>query len=131
MIEFRWDAYGQRRTSWRSPFAGSLFGAVCPARATGAALVMPCANTEAMNAHLAEISEHVSPGAHTILVLEGAGWHGSANLFVPPDISLLPLPPYSQELNPVEKLWQFLRQNSLANRSSKATTPSSVPVATP
>jgi hypothetical protein len=54
-----------------------IFGAVCPARATGAALVMPHANTEAMNAHLAEISLHVASGAHAILVLDGAGWHSS------------------------------------------------------
>ena len=97
-------------------FAGSLFGAVCPARATGAARVMPYANTAAMNAHLAEISAHVSPGAHALLVLDGAGWHSSTDLVVPPNISLLPLPPYSPELNPVENLWQFLRQSNLANR---------------
>ncbi len=93
-----------------------LFGAVCPARATGAALVMPHANTEAMNAHLAEIARTVSPGAHALLVLDGAGWHGAAGLIVPPNVSLLALPPYSPELNPVENVWQFLRQNHLANR---------------
>lgn len=93
-----------------------IFGAVCPARRIGAALVMPYANTEAMNAHLAEISGHVSPGAHALLVLDGAGWHSSTDLIIPPNISLLPLPPYSPELNPVENLWQFLRQNTLANR---------------
>ncbi len=54
-----------------------IFGAVCPARRTGAALVMPYANTEAMNAHLAEISGQVSPGAHALRVLDGAGWHSS------------------------------------------------------
>lgn len=93
-----------------------LFGAVCPARATGAALVMPYANTEAMNAHLAEIARTVSPGAHALLVLDGAGWHGAGGLTVPPNITLLTLPPYSPELNPVENIWQFLRQNHLANR---------------
>jgi transposase len=93
-----------------------IFGAVCPGRATGAALVMPHANTEAMNAHLAEISSHVTPGAHAILVLDGAGWHSSKSLVVPQNITLMPLPPYSPELNPVENLWQYLRQNHLANR---------------
>lgn len=94
-----------------------IFGAVCPARATGAALVMPCVNTGAMNAHLAEISQHVSPGAHALLILDGAGWHNSGGLVVPPNITLMPLPPYSPELNPVENLWQYLRQNHLANRA--------------
>lgn len=93
-----------------------IFGAICPARATGAALVMPYANTGAMSAHLAEISRHVSPGAHAILVFDGAGWHSSKELVVPANITLLTLPPYSPELNPVENVWQFLRQNHLANR---------------
>ena len=93
-----------------------IFGAVCPARATGAALVMPHANTEAMNAHLAEISRNVASGAHALLVLDGAGWHSSKSLAVPENVTLLPLPPYSPELNPVENLWQYLRQNKLSNR---------------
>ena len=93
-----------------------IFGAVCPARATGAALVMPYANTGAMSDHLAEIARHVSPGAHAILVVDGAGWHSSRDLVVPANITLLTLPPYSPELNPVENIWQFLRQNHLANR---------------
>ena len=52
-----------------------LFGAVCPARGVGAALVLPFVNTEAMNLHLAEISTQVTPGAHAVLTLDGAGWH--------------------------------------------------------
>ena len=69
-----------------------------------------------MNAHLAEIGRHVSPGAHAILVIDGAGWHSSRDLVVPTNITLLTLPPHSPELNPVENVWQYLRQNRLANR---------------
>ena len=65
-----------------------LFGAVCPARRTGAAVVMPEANIAAMEAHLAEIGRRVSPGAHAVLVLDGAGWHSSPRLRVPDNISL-------------------------------------------
>lgn len=90
-----------------------LFGAVCPARGAAAGLVVPFVNTEAMNAHLAEISRSVAPGAHTVLVLDGAGWHGSTALVVPDNLSLLTLPPYSPELNPVENVWQYLRANWL------------------
>ena len=72
-----------------------LFGAVCPGRGTAAGLVLPFVNTAAMNAHLAEIARTVEPGAHAILVLDGAGWHSSKTLAVPDNISLLPLPPYS------------------------------------
>jgi transposase len=77
---------------------------------------MPHVNTEAMNAHLAEISRHVATAAHALLILDGAGWHNSKSLVVPDNITLMPLPPYSPELNPVENLCQYLRQNNLANR---------------
>jgi hypothetical protein len=93
-----------------------LFGAVCPERSTGAAVVMPEVNTEAMEAHLAEISRNVSPGAHAVLVLDGAGWHSSPRLRVPDNVSLLPLPRYAPELNPVENVWEYLRQNWLSHR---------------
>jgi hypothetical protein len=94
-----------------------LFGAVCPARRTGAALVLPHVSAEAMNAHLAEISTQIAAGAHAVLVLDGAGWHQEGTrLRLPPNISLLRLPPYCPELNPVENVWEFLRANQLSNR---------------
>jgi transposase len=70
-----------------------------------------------MNLHLAEISTQIAPGAHAVVTLDGAGWHQQGGtLRIPDNISLLPLPPYSPELNPQENIWQFLRQNYLANR---------------
>ncbi len=75
---------------------------------------MPFVDTPAMNAHLAEIARTVAPGAHAVLVLDGAGWHGGNDLVVPDNVSLLTLPPYSPELNPVENVWQYLRDNWLA-----------------
>ena len=94
-----------------------IFGAVCPKRGTTAALVMPNADTQAplgecshspagqcMNAHLAEICRTVDDGAHAVLVLDGAGRHGSNALCVPYNITLLPLPPYAPELNPIENV---------------------------
>lgn len=79
-----------------------------------AGLVLPFVDTAAMNAHLAEIARTVAPGAHAVLVLDGAGWHGGKALVVPDNLSLVTLPPYSPELNPVENVWQFLRANWLA-----------------
>ena len=70
-----------------------LFGAVCPGRGATAGLVLPYANTEAMTLHLAEIARAVAPGAHAVLVLDGAGWHAGKDLVVPDNITLLPLPP--------------------------------------
>ena len=87
-----------------------------PERRTGAAIIMPEVNIEAMNEHLAEISRRVSVGAIALLVLDGAGWHSSPRLKVPNNIALLPLPPYSPELNPVENVWEFLRGNWLSHR---------------
>lgn len=69
-----------------------------------------------MGLHLQEISRNVTPGAHAVVVLDGAGWHGAKALTVPDNISLLSLPPYSPELNPIENVWEYLRQNFLSNR---------------
>lgn len=94
-----------------------LFGAICPARGVGAAWVVPHADIWSMNLHLQEISRQVAPGAHAVVVLDGAGWHRTGGrLRVPDNISLLRLPPYSPELNPQENVWEYLRQNQLANR---------------
>ena len=101
-----------RRYEW-----AYLFGAVCPERGVGAGLVLPFADADAMSLHLSEISKQVLPGAHAVIVLDGAGWHQQGGrLRVPENISLLPLPPYAPELNPVENIWHFLRQNQLSNR---------------
>lgn len=77
---------------------------------------MPRCNSEAMSMHLEEIAFHVAPGAHAVLLLDQAGWHGSAELVVPDNITLMPLPPRCPELNPVENVWQFMRDNWLSNR---------------
>lgn len=65
---------------------------------------------------LAEISRSVTEGAHAVLVLDQAGWHTSPKLRVPENISLMPLPPYAPELNPVEQVWAYLRANLLSYR---------------
>jgi hypothetical protein len=94
-----------------------LFGAVCPAHDKGAALVLPSADGETMNLHLNEISRNVTPGSHAVVTLDGAGWHQTGGkLKVPHNVSLLKLPAYSPELNPVENISQYLRQNQLSNR---------------
>jgi hypothetical protein len=91
-----------------------LFGAICPARGVGAAIIMPAMNAEAMNEHLKEISVQVARNAHAILILDGAGWHQTGGkLIVPENITLLPLPPYAPELNPMENVWEYLRANKL------------------
>ena len=97
-----------------------LFGAICPERGTGAAVVMPRADTEAMQHHpgsgpgqaLDEIARNLAAKAHAIVLLDQAGWHTTGKLRLPDNISLLPLPPKSPESNPTENVWQFLRQTN-------------------
>ncbi|GAG25372.1 unnamed protein product [marine sediment metagenome] len=81
---------------------------------------MPYCDTHAMETHLLEISAMVDPGAHAVLMVDQAGWHTSPKLKVPHNITLLPLPPRSPELNPVENIWQFMRDNWLSNRVFKS-----------
>src|SRR5262245_41959058 len=77
-------------------------------------------NTEAMNLHLAEIAAAVAPAAHAILLVDQAGWHMSTRLVVPANITIILLPPKCPELNPVENVWQFMRENWLSNRVFKS-----------
>jgi hypothetical protein len=92
-----------------------IFGAICPQRAVGAGLIMPYANSHAMNEHLKEISAHVVAGAHALMLCDGAGWHQiGGKLNVPDNITLMLIPPYSPELNPMENVWHYLRHNQLA-----------------
>ena len=93
-----------------------LFGAICPARGVGAALAMPFANTQAMQAHLDEIGRTVARGAHAVMLLDRAGWHTTEKLTIPNNLTMILLPSRSPELNPVENIWQFLRANWLSNR---------------
>lgn len=96
--------------------SGYVFGAVCPARDAGVGLVLPYANTEAMQLHLEAIAKQVAPGAHAVVLLDKAGWHTTAKLKLPPNLSLLFLPPACPELNAAENIWQYLRQTYLSNR---------------
>jgi transposase len=93
-----------------------IFGAICPQHGKAAGLILPTCTIEAMNLRLAEISAAVAPGAHAALILDQAGWHLSDKLVVPPNITLLALPPKCPELNPIENVWQYMRQNWLSNR---------------
>ena len=114
-----WAPRGSRPAAVRDNRHDSayLFGAICPARAVGAAIVMPFVNSEAMSEHLAEIATQVSAGAHAVLVCDGAGWHQQGErLTVPDNITLLRLPPYAPELNPIENVWEYMRGNQLSMR---------------
>ncbi|NOR71936.1 MAG: IS630 family transposase [Methylomarinum sp.] len=99
--------------------AAYLFGAVCPANGKAAGIVTPKANTKGMQYHLDVISSSVTEDKHAVLIVDKAAWHLTGKLEMPKNISIVPLPPYSPELNPVEQVWQQLRQRDLANRCYK------------
>lgn len=93
-----------------------LYAAVCPANGADFALVMPTVSTAAMSVFLDGFSKSREPDVQAVLVLDQAGGHGSRALAVPDNITLVPLPPYSPELNPVERVWLYLRERFLSHR---------------
>ncbi len=117
-IARRWAKRGTRPSAPKDQRTASayIFGAICPDQGKGAALVLPRCDTHAMSLHLAEVAQTVTPGAHGIILMDRAGWHRANDLVVPDNLTLVLLPARSPELNPVETIWQFLRENWLSSR---------------
>ena len=95
---------------------GYIFGAVDPLTGQSSALIAPTVNTDLMSHHLRMIAQEAGDDVHVVLVLDGAGWHKAKNLRVPESMTLHFLPPYSPELMPMERVWQWMRQHDLSNR---------------
>jgi hypothetical protein len=93
-----------------------LLGAVCPGRDAGVALVLPAVSAAAMQAMLDELGQAVAPGAHAVVLMDRAGWHIAKELAVPANLTPLFLPPYSPELNAIERVWLYLRERFLSHR---------------
>lgn len=90
--------------------------AVSPADGQLCSLVLPWVDAQAMSLFLAHTAQQF-PREHCLMLLDGAGWHTAAAVKIPPTIHLLRLPAYSPELNPVEHIWDHLRENYLGNRT--------------
>lgn len=93
-----------------------IFGAICPQRDQAVGLVLPTVNIGGMKLHLEQIAASVPEGRHAVLVLDRAGWHTSKKIGTHTNLSILPLPAASPELNPTEQIWRQLRDEELANR---------------
>src|SRR3954465_14257800 len=117
-ITRRWAKRGTRPSAPKDQRTASayIFGAICPAQGKGVGLVLPRCTTAGMTLHLNEISQAVTPGAHALVLVDQAGWHQSKTLVVPDNITLVPLPSKAPELNPVENIWQYMRENWISNR---------------
>jgi transposase len=90
--------------------------AVCVGTGAASALIMPELNAGVLNLFLEQFSRELPAGVHAVLIWDGAGYHTSGELVVPANVSLIQLPPYSPELNPVENLWHYLRAHHWSNR---------------
>jgi hypothetical protein len=84
-----------------------------------------------MNLHLLKIERAIAPGAHAVLLVDQAGWHMSARLVVPQNITIIALPSKCPELNPVENVWEFMRDNGSPTASSVPTMTWSIIAVTP
>lgn len=87
-----------------------------PATGDDFALVLPHVSTTAMNVFLARFGATLADDEHAVMVLDRAGWHTSTSLELPSNVTLAPLPPYAPELNPVERVWLYLREKHLSHR---------------
>jgi hypothetical protein len=89
--------------------------AVCPADGQMSSMILPWVDARLMSIFLAQTAAQF-PNEHCIMFLDGAGWHKAHELTVPDNMRLLPLPPYSPELNPAEHVWEYIRENDIRNQ---------------
>src|SRR5512147_3023425 len=114
-----WARRGSRPRAVHQIRYTSLYVLVAVCMSTGAtsALIMPELNADVLNLFLEQLSRELPTGVHAVLIWDGAGFHTSGDLEVPRNISVILLPPYSPELNPVENLWHYLRAHHWSNRA--------------
>ena len=93
-----------------------VLGAVCPASGNTAGLLAPHLNTDVVNAFFEQLSKEIPSGVHVALIWDQAGYHTAGKVKVASNVTLVPLPPRSPELNPVENLWHYLRSHYWSNR---------------
>jgi transposase len=114
-----WAATGSRPTAIRQTEYQYLWvlGAVCPETGQAEGLLSPRLNTQVVNLFLEQFSASLAPSEQAVMIWDGAGFHRSKQLRVPDNITLLPLPAYSPELNPIENLWHYLKSHYWSNRA--------------
>lgn len=113
-----WSRTGSRPRAIRQTQYGFVYvlGATCAETGQAEGLIAPRLDTGIVNIFLAQLSRTLEPDVQAVLVWDGAGYHRSRGLICPVNITLISLPPYSPELNPVENLWHYLRSHHWSNR---------------
>jgi len=96
-----------------------VYTALCMATGKMTSLILPYANTEMMNLFLEQVAEDFKE-FFVIMLIDQAGWHVAKKLNIPENIRLLPQPPHSPELNPVEHIWEDLREKAMPNKAFRS-----------
>ena len=92
-----------------------IYGAACATTGDSFGLILPNVSTQSMQIFLDDFSKHIKQGRHAAVIIDNAGWHTAKDLNIPRNITLIPLPPYSPELNSMEQVWQWMKSNYLSN----------------
>lgn len=108
----RFTAVRQTKYDWLY-----VLGAACPRTGHAVGMLAPYINVEIINTFLKQFTAEIPEGVHVVMVWDQAGFHTGKNLNVPENITIVPLPPYSPELNPIENLWHYLRSHYWSNRA--------------
>jgi transposase len=114
-----WARRGTRPTAVRQTEYQYLWvlGAVCPETGHAEGLLSPQLNTQIVNLFMEQFSRNLADDEHAVMIWDGAGFHTSKKVNVPPNVTLIKLPPYSPELNPIENLWHYLKSHFWSNRA--------------
>ena len=114
-----WARRGERFTAVRQTQYDWLYviGAACPRTGHAVGMLWPYINVEIINIFLEQFAKEIPLEVHVAMIWDQAGFHTAKELKVPQSITILPLPPYSPELNPMENLWHFLRSHYGSNRA--------------
>jgi hypothetical protein len=92
-----------------------VFAAVAPEQGLMTSLILPSADTAMMNLFLAQVAQDFAD-YFIVMQVDQAGWHRAKDLHVPENMRLIFQPAYSPEVNPVEHLWEEVREKYLHNR---------------
>jgi transposase len=105
-----------RKVQQRQFLSTYIYGAANHETGQSFALILPYANTIAMNIFLQKLGTTIESGCHAAILIDNAGWHLSKELIIPANITLIPLPPYSPELNAMEQVWEWIKKHHLSNQ---------------
>lgn len=114
-----WAKKGSRPTAVRQTEYEYLWvlGAVCPETGHAEGLLSPQLNTKIVNEFLSQFAKSLPADEHAVMIWDGAGFHTGGQLRVPENVTLVKLPAYSPELNPIENLWHYLKSHFWSNRT--------------